>query len=661
MPLGEISFEGIELTAGASQLLTVSIIGGCAVSDPLGHAVNIKSRKARALIGVLAVSSGMSLPRDKLAGLFWSEFDQENARASLRQCVKIIKQELGAQLGHLVMSDRELLALDSAFVSSDYSVMMACADSGRFGDPVFQTEEIHQELFNGIDDTDEAFAAWAAIFRENARRHLQSVMEAAIASTAVTGDDISAAQALLSLDPAHEPALRYLMHAEFRMGNRAAALRLFETFRDKLRREYDASPERRRRDFTRRSGRRRSACRPPTRSKCRRRALRLPRRRSFRSSPDLTGAEPAGAGFVSALLGVLSRFRNFSVISLPAAASAGNKTDYVLEVKPSAAHGGPAFLLRLYDGASGKTLWAGSVSASAGDLSSSQEAIVRGICGALNVYLSENQMQRLKIKDPHSQNAIEKWLHGQHLLGVWQPDTDLQAERLFLEGIHAAPEHAPLHASLADVYNSRHIVFPGVSRSAKLENKAMQLARRAVALDPLDPRGHVTLGWSLALAAKHVQAAYSFQRGHELNPADSHIAMSAAHGLAICGDARRAEELKSIAFSCHPSPPWSFWGFDAHIRFLAADYAGAVEAIEHSGEIKSNFLGWKCAALGMLDSAEAQVAAFEFLERTVERWNASEKPTPQKVSAWFLDIFPFARTEARETLREGLRRAGLPA
>ncbi len=653
------------MSARAKDKLAVSIIGGCGVSTAVGTAVNIKSRKARALIGVLAVSPGMVLPRDKLAGLFWSEFDQENARGSLRQCIKLIRRELGPTLEHLIISDRELLGVDHSAVLSDYETLMQCADAGRLGEPVFQTEEIHQKLFSGLEDIDEAFAAWVAVFREKARRHLQSVMESAIAATAVTGDDISAAQALLCLDPAHEPTLRYLMHAEMRLGNRAAALRLYEAFRDRLRLEYDASPE------------------PQTLALYKATRLeiqRAPPVEDLEIAPpsfgpaetpiiaivsELSAAEPAGAGFVFALLGVLSRFRNFSVITLPAAATDAEKaaapqTDYVLEVKPAMHQGSPAFFLRLLDGSSGKTLWTDSVSTSAGELSNSQEAIVRGICGALNVYLSEYQMQRLKIKDPHSQSAIEKWLHGQHLLGVWQPDTDLQAERLFLEGIHAAPDHAPLHASLADVYNSRHIVFPGVSRNPKLENKAMQLARRAVALDPLDPRSHVTLGWSLALASKPVQAVYSFLRGHELNPADSHIAMSAAHGLAICGELHRAEELKSIAFSCHPSPPWSFWGFDAHIRFLAGDYSGAVEAIEHSGEIKSNFLGWKCAALGMLDSADASMAALEFVARTGERWNAKDKPTPKSVTIWFLDIFPFARTEARELLREGLRKAGLP-
>lgn len=654
------------MSARASEPLTVFIIGGCAASIAGRASALVKSRKARALIAVLAVSPGMTLPRDKLAGLFWSEFDQENARGSLRQCVKTIRQELGAELGHLLKSERESLALDPAWVSCDYHALMKSAESGRFGDSVFQTEEIHLQLFSGAEDSDEAFAAWIAVFREHARRHLQTIMEAAMASTAITGEDISSAQALLCLDPAHEPALRYLMHAEMRFGNRAAALRLYEMFRDRLRQEYDASPE--------------------TQTVALYKAIRLEAQRALpveepETAPlsagaggtpvialvsELSGSEPLAAGFIFALLGVLSRFRNFSVISLPPARGVSGKphiypTDYVLEVKRAADNGGPAFFLCLFDGASGKTLWTGSVSAASGDLSNSQEAIVRGICGALNVYVSENQMQRLRIKDPHSQSAIERWLHGQHLLGVWQPDTDLQAERLFLEGIHAAPEHAPLHASLADVYNSRHIVFPGVKRNPKLENKAMQLARRAVALDPLDPRGHVTLGWSLALAAKHVQAVYSFLRGHELNPADSHIAMSAAHGLAICGDIGRAEELKFIAFSCHPSPPWSFWGFDAHIRFLAADFSGAVEAIEHSGEIKSNFLGWKCAALGMLGSAEAQSAAQEFVARTAERWKSNDKPTQQNVTAWFLDIFPFARAEARESLREGLRKAGLPA
>ena len=194
------------MSAQPNHRLAVSVIDGCSVGAADGRVIGIKSRKARALIGVLAVSPGMALPRDKLAGLLWSEFDQENARASLRQCVKIIRQELGPGLAGLLNSDREILSLDRAEVSSDYESLMESADEGRHGDPVFQGEEVHDRLFSGFEGIDEAFAVWLAVFRETARRHLQASMEAAIRLTAA---DSSTTGNFAISNAVHLPNLSY--------------------------------------------------------------------------------------------------------------------------------------------------------------------------------------------------------------------------------------------------------------------------------------------------------------------------------------------------------------------------------------------------------------------------------------------------------------------
>lgn len=623
----------------------ISVIGGCSVSGSDGSLLPVKSRKGRAILGLLAVSPGMMLTRDKVADLFWGDSDSERSKSSLRQILKILRDELGDR-SSILLSDRELAGLDRGRVTCDHAALILALDRGDFGNPLFLHDCLADQLFAGLDDLDENFGVWLAVFREQTRRRLVERLEAGMA-----GDDAqSAAAALYRLDPTHEPALRLLMLHEARVGSRHEATRLFETFKRRLKDDYDAAPEKE--------------------------TVRLHQTLGA-DAPAMQGepAQPTGAplavlGFAESgggtrvrtlaegLLSALSRFKSFILVRGSDSGSLSG-ADYVATLSFAGPDGnsGAVVLVRQSTGA---LIWSREFGAAETDEPDWRDALIRGICGAINVYISEDQIRRLRLKGRSGHTLTEKWLRGRQLLEQWQPEADAEAERLFLEAIGEAPDHAPLHAALADIYNVRHIVFPGVRRELALERKAMLLARRAVALDPLEPGAHITLGWSLAMAGKPEPAAHSFLRGHELNNADPALAMSAAHGLAIAGKLETAARLSRAAFDAHPSPPWLFWGFDGNIRFLCGDFAGALRSVDQSGEIKSNFLGWKCAAAGMAGLAEAKATADEFLQRTAENWKGKGAPTAEAVTGWFLHIFPFGREAERALLKEGLRRAGLP-
>ena len=70
----------------------------------------------------------------------------------------------------------------------------------------------------------------------------------------------------------------------------------------------------------------------------------------------------------------------------------------------------------------------------------SQETVLRGICGALDVYLSQARLSQLRLREPHSLNALEKWMRGQQLMDQWDPMADSRAETMFLA--KADPEDA---------------------------------------------------------------------------------------------------------------------------------------------------------------------------------------------------------------------------
>lgn len=645
-------------------LLRISLLGGCDIADGSGRVIALASRKARAVLAALALSDGMSLGRDRLCGLLWAEAAEDQARTSLRQCLKLIRQALGPGLDAVLRADKLSMALDRQRVAVDVAGLLEGLAQGRLDHPALLRPMLHESLLDGFDGLDSGFDAWLAVGRETLRRRVQAALDAAMAPGQPADWQDQAAGAMLALDPAHEPALRLAMGLRAARGDRAGALRLFDAFRARLEADYDAEPEPGTEALARRL--RDEATRPS-----------LPEVAPMVASPVIggsvsviavvedpsgdAGADAACRAFAVSLRGILARFRHWTVIAVPPGSTPALPDGaHVLRLAPLPGADAGRLTVQL-SGAAGALLWGQTVDMTAAATLTSQETVLRGIAGALDVYLSQDRLVRLRLREPHSLSALEKWLRGQQLMDQWDPQADARAETLFHEAIHAWPDHPTLLANLADLYNSRHIVYPGIRRNPETERKAMQLARRAVAIDPLDPRCHVTLGWSQAMGGRVQQAAHSFLRGHELNPADPAIAMSAAHGLGVLDRLDEAFRLCRAAFDCHPAPPWSFWGFESNLRFLSGDYRGAVDSADRSGELILSILGWKTAALGMLDDPRAETDAAEFLDRIRESWVPPEPPDDAAAVAWFIDIFPFARPQQRAHLATGLRRAGLPA
>src|SRR5262245_65598648 len=77
---------------------------------------------------------------------------------------------------------------------------------------------------------------------------------------------------------------------------------------------------------------------------------------------------------------------------------------------------------------------------------------------------------------------------------------------MFRDVIARTPDFAPAYSSLAQLNNVVHIVLPGVHRNAQRTAQALEYAREAVRLDPIDSRSQLSLAWSHAMSNQHEQA-----------------------------------------------------------------------------------------------------------------------------------------------------------
>lgn len=211
-----------------------------APADGAAHLVS--QSKVVAMLASLALAPAAAFTRrDRLAGLLWPELDQQHARTALRKAIHFAR----AVLGDDVITNRgdEELALSADALWCDAVVLRASIEQGRLaravdlyrGDlmPGFYLPECHD------------FDAWL----EGQRAALLEEVVAASWALARNlesddkGTDAAAyAKKVARLAWSNERVLRRSLEMLVRLGDRAGALRAYDEFTRRLRRELEADP-----------------------------------------------------------------------------------------------------------------------------------------------------------------------------------------------------------------------------------------------------------------------------------------------------------------------------------------------------------------------------------------------------------------------------------
>jgi len=209
--------------------------------------------------------------------------------------------------------------------------------------------------------------------------------------------------------------------------------------------------------------------------------------------------------------------------------------------------------------------------------------------------------------------------------------------------------------------NAEHYVHPGRFRDLDKARATLQLAKKAVELDPVDSRAHLCCGWSYAMALREAEAAPHMELACELNDNDPWTLVSAAHYSAFCGSIKQAAARAEQSLAVSPAPSYLQWAYHCIIRVLCGDYTGAIEASDRAGYVVKLLPAWRTAAFFHLGQpALAREEANRFLNGIRSFWVGSEAPTDEAVVRWVLQVHPISVRSRWEVLRDGLRGAGLP-
>ena len=224
--------------------LSVRLLGPVSISFE-GKPVSISSKRARALLGYLALREGTEIPRSVLTGLLWGDRGESQARASLRQTLSELRAAVTATVLQPILASKEAITWVAGVAWIDAKALSAAADSADNDALQNATDLIGGELMEGLSLEESGFEDWLRTERERFRLLACGIharlMEHAERSGRVE-EALTSGLKLLSLDPLQEHVHRGLMRLYALQGRHDAALAQYERCRRELSSQLGVSP-----------------------------------------------------------------------------------------------------------------------------------------------------------------------------------------------------------------------------------------------------------------------------------------------------------------------------------------------------------------------------------------------------------------------------------
>ena len=219
--------------------LQVSLLGPVEITVD-GAPLAVDTRKAVALLAYL-VTAGTPQPREVLAALLWPDYDQENARSSLRRTLSTLRRGLD---GRWVNARGDVVTLDAAGLTADIAAFrelmvgvrghahLSIESCPPCADALARAAALYRGDFMAgfaLRDSPE-FEDWQFTTAESLRRDLDGALALLVSYGEARGDTqqaIEHASRRLQLDRINESAHVDLMRLHALAGDRGSALKQY--------------------------------------------------------------------------------------------------------------------------------------------------------------------------------------------------------------------------------------------------------------------------------------------------------------------------------------------------------------------------------------------------------------------------------------------------
>ncbi len=246
------------------------------------------------------------------------------------------------------------------------------------------------------------------------------------------------------------------------------------------------------------------------------------------SAHALDGSQPAGQNLVAT-----ARSLQADSVVTGSISPAGDRLQVVVE---------------LVDGTTGKYLWSNTYDTTPADLAAIEQNAASGIARALGG-AADAAVPRL----PRSPEALELYLRACSLSRARLAPETREAARLFERVMALDPDFAPGYAAAASNYLVA--VWNGVLKWDPEGQRGMELARRAVNLDPMLPDAHSAMAHGWQAQWRWREAESEITRAIDLDPRYPRAYFQRAFNLIVLH--RFAEAERAIEVGRTLDPHWT--------------------------------------------------------------------------------------------------------
>jgi TolB-like protein len=543
-----------------------------------GRTVDILAKKNRALLGILALSPGIETTRERLTGLLWDDRAEDQARGSLRQAIATLRKDFATLDIDALLLPADRIALDPERIGIDALEFLSASAGNDPAEHRAACALYRGPFLDGLGSIGDAFDDWLREARTDLAGRAIKVLSA-LAATSVGAERVAAAERLVGLDPLREASHLALMEAHIAAGDRALALKQFETCALLLKRELGVEPGaalqtvRRSLDAAIRD----SAAAVSVAAVDRKPTIAI---LPFDNMSGDLSQQYFSDGITQDIIDRLSRYRIFSVIGRQSAFAfrdlgvdtrdAGTRlaADYVVTGNLRRSASRIRIAARLADAGTGIALWAEQYDRPLQDIFDLQDEVTSLIASTLAARVGLEVGRR----GPAS-NRIGLSSYEQVLEGLWHffkqtPEAVAYAAVCFDRAIAANPLNAEAHRWRASCHLDGW--FLRFSRADLLTSLAV--ARHAVELDPASARCQSCHGFIRLWAEGVDAAADSYRKALALNPGDPDVLTELGLAKTYAGELDAARRLFAESFRLNPFPPLWFDEFRAVAAFVEGHY-----------------------------------------------------------------------------------------
>ncbi len=230
-------------------------------------------------------------------------------------------------------------------------------------------------------------------------------------------------------------------------------------------------------------------------------------------------------------------------------------------------------------------LWAEVYDREAKEIFDIQNEVAQSIAAALQIQLTVDERREVTKRYTENLTAYDYYLKGRQYYYKYREQDNEYAMVLFQKAIELDANFAAAYAGIAQTFAQQHGRF---GKSRYWAEKAIEMSRRAVSMDPSLSEAYIALGMAYGYKGRIQETCKMFQKALELDPANVHAIIMVGTGYQALGKLDEALKMYRKALKVDPGfAPLCAKMADAYISL--AEYEMARQYLQKATELQPDF------------------------------------------------------------------------